>query len=154
MRQRHFRHALPLLGALAVLPLVPASGHAQERSTPALSLHGFGTVGAVYSSEDRADFVWNPLQPNGPGHSGTISPDVDSRLGLQLSAYLVEFLGRSAVEVKAHWSKLIFTGRGRPPQKLSGDEAVRRRVAEDSSAIGYIDIRAVDSSVRVLRIDG
>lgn len=68
--------------------------------------------------------------------------------------FYAEFLGRSPADVKAHWSKLIFTGRGRPPQKLSGDEAVRQRVAEDSSAIGYIDISAVDASVRVLRIDG
>lgn len=68
--------------------------------------------------------------------------------------FYAEFVGRTAAEVKAHWSKLIFTGRGRPPQKLSGDEAVRRRVAEDASAIGYIDIRAVDASVRILRIDG
>lgn len=67
--------------------------------------------------------------------------------------FYAEFLGRSPADVKAHWSKLIFTGRGRPPQKLSSDEAVRRRVAEDSSAIGYIDIRSVDASVRILRID-
>ena len=76
-------------------------------------------------------------------------PGTDDR-----ATFSATYLGRSEAQIKAHWSKLIFTGRGRPPQKLSGDEAVRRRVAEDSSAIGYIDIRAVDSSVRVLRIDG
>lgn len=86
--------------ALATLTFAPVSGHAQERSTPALSLNGFGTVGAVYSSDDRADFVWNPLQPNGPGHSETISPDVDSRLGLQLSAYLTPKLS-AVVQVVA-----------------------------------------------------
>lgn len=68
--------------------------------------------------------------------------------------FYAEFLDRSPADVKAHWSKLIFTGRGRPPQELSGDEAMRRRVAEDSSAIGYIDVSAVDASVRVLRIAG
>lgn len=68
--------------------------------------------------------------------------------------FYTEFVGRTPAEVKAHWSKLIFTGRGRPPQRLTGDEAVRRRVAEDASAIGYIDISAVDASVRILRIDG
>lgn len=66
--------------------------------------------------------------------------------------FYAEFMGRSPSDVKAHWSKLIFTGRGRPPQELSGDEAVRLRVAEDSSTIGYIDISAVDASVRILRI--
>lgn len=100
MRPKHCPRALPLLTALATLTFAPASAHAQERSTPALSLHGFGTVGAVYSSEDLADFVWNPLQPSGPGHSGTLSPDVDSRLGLQLSAYLTPKLS-AVVQVVA-----------------------------------------------------
>lgn len=49
------------------------------------SFSGFGTLGAVRSSEDQADFTSNGLRPNGPGYSRTWSVDVDSRLGAQLS---------------------------------------------------------------------
>jgi hypothetical protein len=50
------------------------------------SFSGFGTLGLVHSSEDRADFVANPLQANGAGYTRPWSPDVDSRLGVQVTA--------------------------------------------------------------------
>src|SRR6188768_4088554 len=30
-------------------------------------------------------------------------------------AFYVQFTGKSPAQVKAHWSKIIFTGRGQPP---------------------------------------
>jgi len=55
---------------------------------PSLSFNGFGTAGVVYSDEDQADFVSNITSPDGAGHSRDLSPEVDSRLGLQLTATL------------------------------------------------------------------
>jgi hypothetical protein len=52
--------------------------------------------------------------------------------------------------VKAHWSKIIFTGRGQPPRQASTGLEARRMVAENPNAIGYIDPALVDNSVRVL----
>lgn len=80
--------ALALLALLAVLLAVPAGADAQQEDTPSLSFDAFGTLGLVHSTEDRADFVANPLRPNGPGHSESVSPDVDSRLGGQVMAFL------------------------------------------------------------------
>lgn len=53
-------------------------------------------------------------------------------------------------QIKIHWSKIIFMGRGTPPTALPDSMAVKRRVAEDPHAIGYIDQSQVDDSVRVL----
>lgn len=64
--------------------------------------------------------------------------------------FYAQFTGKSQAQVKAHWARLIFTGRGQPPRQLPGGAEVRRAVAENPSAIGYIDPRLVDSSVRVL----
>ncbi|MBQ5948408.1 porin [Massilia sp. ST3] len=47
-------------------------------------LSGFGTVGAVHSSNRDADFTTSPLKANGAGYTQSWSPDVDSRLGAQL----------------------------------------------------------------------
>lgn len=58
----------------------------QSSDTPNIIFDGFGTLGLVYSDEDQADFVSNSLSPDGAGHSDRISPEVDSRLGLQLTA--------------------------------------------------------------------
>lgn len=59
-----------------------------QANTPSLSLHGFGTLGMVYSSEDNADYVSHRMVPKGAGHSTEWSSQVDSRLGLQLTANL------------------------------------------------------------------
>lgn len=59
-------------------------------------------------------------------------------------------LNRSAAQLKAYWSKLVFTGKGTPPKELADDSAVKVAVAADSSAIGYIDSSSVDSSVKVV----
>lgn len=59
-------------------------------------------------------------------------------------------LNRSAAQLKAYWSKLVFTGKGTPPKELADDAAVKAAVAADSGAIGYISSGSVDSSVKVV----
>jgi len=64
--------------------------------------------------------------------------------------FYAEYTGKSPAQVKAHWSKLIFTGRGQPPRQVANSAEAKRAIAEDPHAIGYIDNRLVDASVRVL----
>jgi ABC-type phosphate transport system substrate-binding protein len=59
---------------------------------------------------------------------------------------------RTPALMKAYWTKRIFTGRGQPPRELSGSAAVRKAVAENPGAIGYIERTAVDASVRVVMV--
>ena len=69
------------------------------------------------------------------------------------TAFYDTYLGRTEAEIKAHWSKIIFTGRGRPPKAVANDEDVKALVADDPSAIGYITERLVDDTVRVVRVE-
>lgn len=89
MIPRLLRFALSVAAALAFCTVAPATVQGQGSDTPTLSVRGFGTVGFVHSSEDQADFAGSPLRPNGPGASHSLSPDVDSRIGVQASAVLV-----------------------------------------------------------------
>jgi ABC-type phosphate transport system substrate-binding protein len=57
---------------------------------------------------------------------------------------------KSAAQMKAYWSKIIFTGRGQPPPTLSSGAEMKRRLVENPAAIGYIDANMVDASVRVV----
>lgn len=59
-------------------------------------------------------------------------------------------LSRSSSQLKAYWSKLVFTGKGTPPKELPDDAAVKAAVAADPGAIGYISSASVDSSVKVV----
>ncbi len=78
------------LSAVALLAM-PLCGVGAETADPApapsmFSLSGFGTVGEVHSSEDKADFVNSVFQPNGAGYSRAWSPEVESLIGAQISA--------------------------------------------------------------------
>jgi len=64
--------------------------------------------------------------------------------------FYAQFAGKSPAQVKAYWSKIIFTGRGQPPRQAADSTEVKRIVTDNPHAIGYIDARQVDSSVRVL----
>jgi len=57
---------------------------------------------------------------------------------------------RDLAQVKATWSRLTFSGKGQPPKELPDAAAVKKAVAADPKAIGYIDKSAVDASVKVL----
>jgi ABC-type phosphate transport system substrate-binding protein len=56
----------------------------------------------------------------------------------------------SPAQVKAFWSKIIFTGRGQPPRTVASDTEAKKALVANPNAIGYIDQSLVDSSVRVV----
>jgi hypothetical protein len=58
--------------------------------------------------------------------------------------------GRDLHEVKAMWSRITFTGQGLPPKEMADAAAVKKAVAADRKAIGYIDTADVDASVTVV----
>jgi ABC-type phosphate transport system substrate-binding protein len=58
---------------------------------------------------------------------------------------------KDAAQVKALWSKLVFTGKATAePKEYKSNADVRKAVAEDPKAIGYIDKSAVDDTVKVI----
>lgn len=77
------RQVLRLL-VLPVLCVAPCA-HAQDSNW---SFQGFGSIGAVHSTEKQADYAANVLYPGKAGYSRDWSPEVDSRLGAQLSVAL------------------------------------------------------------------
>jgi len=58
--------------------------------------------------------------------------------------------GRSLSQVKATWSRLMFSGKAQPPEEVADAASVKQAVAADPKAIGYIDASAVDGSVKVV----
>jgi len=55
---------------------------------------------------------------------------------------------KNAGQVKAYWSKQLFSGNGTPPREVASVAEVKRAVAGDATAIGYIDRAALDASVK------
>lgn len=83
---------------------------------------------------------------------GTVAVPLDQAEGSPTrEKFYREFTGKSPAQVKALWSKLIFTGRGRPPRALSSDAEVLRALRENPDAIGYVKRSSVDATTRILR---
>jgi ABC-type phosphate transport system substrate-binding protein len=69
------------------------------------------------------------------------------------SEFYSRYLGQSPSQIKAHWSRLIFTGRGQPPPTVSSGHAMAELVAENPNAIGYLSPEFLDKRLRVVSID-
>ncbi|MGE0311718.1 MAG: hypothetical protein AB7P21_08905 [Lautropia sp.] len=60
-------------------------------------------------------------------------------------------LGKSQANLRAIWSQNIFTGRGFPPKLAAPDDEMKRIVASNRHAIGYILESKVDGTVKVVK---
>jgi len=61
-----------------------------------------------------------------------------------------QIVDKTPAQLKAYWSRAIFSGKGEPPRSEPDDSAVKRRLQRDASAIGYIHRESVDTTVRVI----
>ena len=84
------------------------------------------------------------------GKSNLFTP-VDQAEGSAVRAdFYRKVADKDPAQVKALWSKLVFTGKATPPKEYAGNDAVKKAVAADPKAIGYIDKSAVDDTVKVI----
>ncbi|WP_236559798.1 phosphate ABC transporter substrate-binding protein [Colwellia sp. 20A7] len=82
---------------------------------------------------------------------GSIEP-INSVSGSAVrSEFEEKVLNKSSSQMKAYWSKLIFSGRGKPPTELASDAEVLKHISANAGAIGYVDAGSVDESVKVLK---
>lgn len=57
---------------------------------------------------------------------------------------------RDSAQIKSVWSRIVFTGQGKPPKEMPDAAAVKKAVAADSKAIGYIAKSDVDTTVKIV----
>lgn len=82
-----------------------------------------------------------------PG-GGAATP-VDQKEGAAVrDEFYTKVVDKSSGQVKAYWAKQMFSGKGQPPREIGSSAEVKRAVAADPSAIGYIEKSAVDSTVK------
>ena len=82
------------------------------------------------------------------GKSTAMKP-VDNATPVRAQFY-TKVAGKDEAQVKAIWSKLVFTGKATPPKEMASSADVVKAVAADPNAIGYVDKAAVDGSVKVV----
>jgi ABC-type phosphate transport system substrate-binding protein len=82
------------------------------------------------------------------GRNGSFTP-VDQAEGSAVrNDFYKKATGRDPAQVKAVWSRLVFSGKAQPPKEYADAAAVKKAVAADPKAVGYIDKSALDGSVK------
>lgn len=84
----------------------------------------------------------------------TAAPADQSESAAIREQFYSKVTGKQAAQVKAAWSRLVFSGKGTPPKELGNSAEVKKFVAANPDAIGYIEKSALDGSVKaVLTVD-
>jgi hypothetical protein len=68
--------------------------------------------------------------------------------------FYATFAGKSVAQVKAYWSKIIFTGRGQPPRAVANSLAMKKLLMGNPAAIGYIETKLLDDTVKAVKVTG
>jgi len=130
-----------LLGA-AALVLACAGAHAGDL---VVIVSARSSVDALRPDQVAAIFLGQSARFPG----GALATALDQPIGSsERNQFYLRVAGKTPALLKAHWSKMVFTGRGQPPREVQDSAAVRRAVADDPGLIGYIDREALDPSVR------
>ncbi len=65
------------------------------------------------------------------------------------SDFNTKVLGKTDAQLKAFWSKVLFTGKGTPPKDVSPSDMLHL-VATNPNMIGFVDASAVTPDVKVI----
>lgn len=66
------------------------------------------------------------------------------------SEFYQKVANKDLAQTRVLWAKLVFTGKAMPPREVAGNAEVKKAVAANPKAIGYIDKSAVDATVKVI----
>ena len=53
-------------------------------------------------------------------------------------------------QLKAYWSRVVFTGKGQPPKVVASDAEVISLISKNPSMIGYVNSSSVTGAVKVV----
>lgn len=83
-----------------------------------------------------------------PGGGPVIPLDLKEGSAIR-STFVDKVLGKSESQLKAYWSKLVFSGQGQPPKSVD-DAEMLSLVAANPNMIGFVDAANVNDSVKVI----
>lgn len=59
-------------------------------------------------------------------------------------------MDKSNSQIKAYWSKIIFTGKGTPPHEMASSSDAISSVSANPDSIGYIDASLATDAVKII----
>lgn len=129
------QHLLAVALAAGVLAATPAHAEIVVVVNPA------NQASRMFSEQAAQFFLGksNQFTPVDQGKDSAIRRDFYQKIA-----------SKSLSQVEGVWAKIEFSGKGTMPKSYASDAAVKKAIAADPTAIGYIDKASVDATVKVL----
>lgn len=129
------------------LALTLALGLSAAYSQVAVVVGAKSTATALTTEQAAALFLGKSDQIPGVGTALLLDQTESNAVREQ---FYSKVAGKSGAQVKAAWSRLVFSGKATPPKEIANSAEVKKMVANNANAIGYIEKSAVDGTVKVL----
>ncbi|MBQ0753486.1 MAG: hypothetical protein KBT87_03100 [Gammaproteobacteria bacterium] len=68
------------------------------------------------------------------------------------NTFYQKLMGRSPDQMRSHWARLIFTGKGRPPREVNNSHDMISMIKSSNNLIGYIPASEAGENVRIIKI--
>lgn len=98
------------------------------------------TIKRIFTGKEKSFSNGNKAIPIGQEAGSAATEEFNSKV-----------LNKSSAQLKAYWSKLIFTGKGTPPKEASNDAEVLQTVSGNPDTIGFVSSSAVTGDVKVVK---
>lgn len=84
-----------------------------------------------------------------PNNKPAVTLDFETGTDLRVNFYKA-LTGKSEAQVDAYWATLVFAGRMTQPKQYDNQQSLIQTVAENSSAIAYVEKQALPDAVKVV----
>ena len=66
------------------------------------------------------------------------------------AVFVKQILKKDEGNLNSYWARMLFSSKGKPPKVINNPAEMKKLIASNKNAIGYIDASEVDSSVKVV----
>lgn len=107
-------------------------------------------VAVVGAASSQATMTKDEVANVFTGKSSALTPIDQPESAPVRAEFYKKVADKDPAQAKALWAKLVFTGKATMPKEAADSAAVKKAVAANPKAIGYIEKSAVDATVKVV----
>ncbi len=134
-----------LISALLMI-LIGSVGTVQAGTDIAVIVHPDNSIDSIDLRELRRIFLG---KRKSFANQQPARPVIQTRSQLA-DSFNLKVVRRSTLALRAYWSKMLFSGGGALPIPGKDDQSVKKIVAGNPQAIGYIATKNIDSNIKVV----
>ena len=127
------------LAVMVAVALLAASADAQISVVVASSSSQKATKDELKEIFAGAKLTWSN------GNKVQVADQPETEAGKK---FYDDFVGKSVVQVRTQWTKLVLSGQASAPTKCADNDAVKKAVAGNPNAVGFISTSALDGTVK------